>query len=275
MSKRKIAGSKPNSKRSIVTPTPSELDILKHQIASPLTALLCSLEHHLLEQNLWEDLSPECKLIIEKESEVWTSEKNRKKSETLVKRNKDSSSVRSSVTVSPTAHLQIALQAANEISHYVKPREAPHTYESCEEFCLIELLTELTQSFTKPYPVIITFNADLVTEYQLYGDRRRLKLVLTHILNNAAEAYDKKVTPKTIELWVHRYKDGVVIGICDHGQGMDEMTKKKIFQAQFSTKKDSRGIGLWEANKIIESEFNGEIGLISQPNKGTIVLIRI
>ncbi|MDQ7004489.1 MAG: ATP-binding protein [Ghiorsea sp.] len=48
----------------------------------------------------------------------------------------------------------------------------------------------------------------------------------------------------------------------DEGQGIDENTKKHIFEPYFSTKKDGSGLGLAIAQRITE-EHHGQLQLLS------------
>lgn len=68
-----------------------------------------------------------------------------------------------------------------------------------------------------------------------------------------------------------------ILKIWDRGKGMEEKTRKKIFQKGFTTKKDDgkpHGIGLYQVKKFVEDQ-GGSIKVGSTPGKGTMFEIEI
>lgn len=66
-----------------------------------------------------------------------------------------------------------------------------------------------------------------------------------------------------------RSGDGIaMVDIIDNGRGMDERTRKRMFQAFFSTKASGSGLGLPTVRKIIESH-KGTITCESEIGRGT------
>ena len=63
--------------------------------------------------------------------------------------------------------------------------------------------------------------------------------------------------------------------VTDNGCGMDEETRKKIFQIFFSTKGSrGTGLGLMIAKKIVD-EHGGVIDLSSEKGSGTVFRVRL
>ena len=105
----------------------------------------------------------------------------------------------------------------------------------------------------------------------VYGDTERLIQVLTNLLSNAA-----KYSPANgvVEIGVHEEKDRVRVEVVDHGPGIAEEFRDKVFQkfSQGDTS-DSRfqygsGLGLSIAQLIVE-KHHGRIGFDTRLGTGT------
>jgi len=114
----------------------------------------------------------------------------------------------------------------------------------------------------------IRFN--LVTDLKplppIYGNGSELREALTNVLLNAFEAM-----PEGGEIRVSTRQVGskIELVIEDTGRGMDEETAKKIFDPFFTTKGvKGTGLGLSITYGII-TRHDGEIGVESEPGKGT------
>ncbi len=68
--------------------------------------------------------------------------------------------------------------------------------------------------------------------------------------------------------------DGVAVELIDTGCGMDEKTRRRIFEAFFSTRPGGSGLGLPTVRKIIESH-GGRIDVQSAPGRGTQFTIHL
>ena len=68
--------------------------------------------------------------------------------------------------------------------------------------------------------------------------------------------------------------DGVALDLIDSGCGMDENTRRQIFDAFFSTKRGGSGLGLPTARKIIEGH-GGQIYVQSETGRGTQFTIKL
>jgi signal transduction histidine kinase len=68
--------------------------------------------------------------------------------------------------------------------------------------------------------------------------------------------------------------DGVALDLIDTGCGMDENTRRQIFDAFFSTKRGGSGLGLPTARKIIEAH-GGQIRVQSETGRGTQFTIKL
>ena len=107
----------------------------------------------------------------------------------------------------------------------------------------------------------------------LYSDEMLLSHVWDNLLSNAIKySYENS----TIGVYLQIKKE-VVVTIVDHGCGMDEETKKHIFerfyQGETSHNKEGNGLGLTIVTKILQL-CNAEIEVESEVNKGSKFTIK-
>jgi len=96
-------------------------------------------------------------------------------------------------------------------------------------------------------------------------DKRLLRQVLGNLARNALQAMPEGGTRELLTM----VRDGdIVLEVIDTGEGMDEATVAKMFQAFFSTRSGGSGLGLPTVRRIIEAH-NGRISCDSAPGRGT------
>jgi putative PEP-CTERM system histidine kinase len=94
--------------------------------------------------------------------------------------------------------------------------------------------------------------------------------VLTHLLNNAAEASPRD-RPITLDLRLEA--SGLLIEIADHGPGMTpEFVRDDLFRPLHSTKDGGHGIGAFQARELLRAA-GGDLLVLSQPGAGTTMRI--
>lgn len=110
--------------------------------------------------------------------------------------------------------------------------------------------------------VVKYLNRDLPT---VLVDREALQTALLNLVINAQQAM-----PSGGQLVAHtRYSpQGIALDLIDTGPGMDEKTRKQVFQAFYTTKPGGTGLGLPTARKLLEMQ-GGQIHLQSEPGRGT------
>ncbi len=107
---------------------------------------------------------------------------------------------------------------------------------------------------------------------KIVTDRYAVEQVLVTLLINASEASDKKDSwVKVTAEYVNSSKRYLVIKIQDNGIGMDENTRRRIFDPFFSTKSRElgTGLGLYICHNL-SKKLGGRIEVESEPNRGTI-----
>ncbi len=117
-----------------------------------------------------------------------------------------------------------------------------------------------------------SFNLQIPDDFPtIFTDPSVLEQVLLNLLVNASQAADKKKS------WVKlsaasgdNWRDHTIIEISDNGSGMDEDTKRHIFNPFFTTKSpaDGTGLGLYVCHNLIQG-IGGYIEAESEPGKGS------
>ncbi len=107
---------------------------------------------------------------------------------------------------------------------------------------------------------------------EIKGNRQKLEQVIINLLTNALQALTSREKRVVVSTGVERER--VYIEIKDEGIGIPKYALNQIFEPFFSTKLSmgGSGLGLYLSKSIIE-EFNGEITINSEENKGTIVKV--
>jgi two-component system, NtrC family, nitrogen regulation sensor histidine kinase NtrY len=146
---------------------------------------------------------------------------------------------------------------AREFADFGRMPEGPQS-----EVDLQELLEELGRTGV-PEGVRVAVAAN--------GGRRRvmghyepLRRAFANLLRNAAEAMQGR---GGIDVRVTGDATGLVVVIADHGPGIPEELRQRIFEPYFTTKQDGTGLGLALVRQTIEAH-RGTIGVSETPGGG-------
>ena len=140
---------------------------------------------------------------------------------------------------------------------------------SKEKFCLDEQLREIILFFEDQWSEKnLELDIDL-DNVDYIGSKELLAQVWQNILENAI-----KFTPQDgkIQVLLRAEADNIKIIIADNGVGMDEETRKRVFekfyQGDSSRTSTGNGLGLALAKRIVDLH-NGDISISSKENRGT------
>ncbi len=107
----------------------------------------------------------------------------------------------------------------------------------------------------------------------LSGDPDKLKIAFVNIVTNAIEAMDLMAKPE-LRIDLDRSEKWVSIRISDNGHGMDENTKKHLFEAFFTGKNGGMGLGMTTVQNVI-LHHQGTVQVESEVSKGTQFIVRL
>ena len=97
------------------------------------------------------------------------------------------------------------------------------------------------------------------------GDAKRLRQVLTNLVDNAADASGSGTE---VILRALVAADQIAIEIEDHGKGIETANLSKIFDPFFTTRPDGTGLGLAICHKVVRAH-GGDIKVRSVPGAGS------
>src|SRR6059036_1304318 len=137
---------------------------------------------------------------------------------------------------------------AKEFAEFGRLPEGPKS-----EVDLVDLLIDLGRSAV-PAEVQVTVRANS-EPCKLVGRYDPLRRAFSNLLRNAAEAMGGH---GPIEVGVAKDGQGVLVTIADHGPGIPEEQRQRVFEPYFTTKQDGTGLGLALVRQTIEAH-NGTI----------------
>ena len=90
------------------------------------------------------------------------------------------------------------------------------------------------------------------------------KIGFTNLINNSIQAIEEK---GQIDILIQSKNSNIDIDFIDNGIGIPKELKLHIFEPQFTTKSNGKGLGLAMVSQIIQNH-QGKIQLIDSPERG-------
>jgi signal transduction histidine kinase len=163
-----------------------------------------------------------------------------------------------------TAETERLERLASEFSEFGRLPEGPKS-----EVDMADLLRELGRTAVPPdVEVTVRANGRPCTMLGQYDPLRR---AFANLMRNASEAMGGR---GKIDIGVHPDGGGLVVTVADHGPGIPEELRQRVFEPYFTTKPDGTGLGLALVRQTIEAH-GGTIRLSETPGGGatfTVVL---
>ena len=134
---------------------------------------------------------------------------------------------------------------------------------------LLKRVDILMKHEIKNASLILEVNLEVPSDTKLEGDVNSLVQVVNNLITNAIQAYNG-VKGEKIEIRVRKDYSNLIISVSDHGMGMSNEVKDKLFKSMVTTKgKNGTGLGLFMSYSTIKGHFNGEMTFESELNVGT------
>jgi two-component system, NtrC family, nitrogen regulation sensor histidine kinase NtrY len=156
-----------------------------------------------------------------------------------------------------TAETQRLEQLAKEFSEFGRLPEGPKS-----EVDLVDLLMDLGKTAV-PAAVDVRVRAN-GGSCRLLGHYDPLRRAFANLLRNAAEAMGGQ---GAIDVGVTTEGAGLLVTIADHGPGIPDELRQRVFEPYFTTKRDGTGLGLALVRQTIEAH-QGTISVAETPGGG-------
>ena len=146
--------------------------------------------------------------------------------------------------------------------------ESENTSFDLEE--LVKRIDILMKHELKNAIIYLNVHMYIDSKIVIHGDVNSLVQVINNMISNAIQAYNGK-TEEEINLDFNLDdNNNLVISIEDHGSGLPQKVKDKLFKEMTTTKgKNGTGLGLYMSYSTIKAHFNGNITFESEEGKGT------
>ncbi|WP_320171068.1 PAS domain-containing protein [Maridesulfovibrio sp.] len=142
------------------------------------------------------------------------------------------------------------------------------------EMCAADFTAESEYDFRK-IRVVKEISSDLP---EIACFRGEMEQVLFNLLRNSAQAlslYDGVQDDPLITIRLFQNRQHIVLQVEDNGPGVDESTRKRMFEPFFSTRSSDpgNGLGLSIVEYIIVRNHGGEISVESEPGEGVKISV--
>lgn len=165
-----------------------------------------------------------------------------------------------------------------DLRYVTRPREPER--QPTEMNGLLDEVIELAGDRLERSRVVIKRVYD---KAKLLGDYDPLQLrkVFLNLLINAVEASPREgeielrtrlLKPEELPPGFQAERGAIAVSVVDHGTGMSPETKRRIFEAFYSTKQHGTGLGMMITQEIIK-KHDGKIEIESEEGKGTTVSV--
>ncbi len=136
-----------------------------------------------------------------------------------------------------------------------------------ETMDLLDTINETTNLFVEE-KVKINVNTNLNSAV-VEADKTQLRRLFINLVRNAIQA-----SASVIDISLNINDNIYIILVRDNGKGIQEESKEKIFDANFTTKAKGMGLGLKLAKRFLEG-INGKIILLESSEKGATFQLQI
>ncbi len=155
---------------------------------------------------------------------------------------------------------------ASEFSTFAKLPDAP--LENLDILACIRKTAEQYEQQELSIDLMLPEHAVIVN-----GSRDHLMKIFNNLVKNAVEAADSD-KPGLIQIEVFTESHTAIIKVKDHGSGIPEELREKIFNPNFTTKSSGTGLGLSFVKQAVENML-GTISFITQSGRGTTFIIQL
>lgn len=177
--------------------------------------------------------------------------------------------------ISQESREQLALQVRQKISRLDKTIKAmlsltTHDISRDKQVDINIVVQDVLLEFSMNTKVVIHFTP--VPGISVKGAESEVRSIIHTLVTNAVEASNDG---GEIYVTVSKLNEVIEIRVVDQGKGMSESIKVNLFKPHISDKAEGAGMGLFIANRICESHYQGRISFKDNQPKGTVAIIQL
>lgn len=118
----------------------------------------------------------------------------------------------------------------------------------------------------------VTVQMDAEPDLRIMGDSTKFAVIVQNLLSNAIDALEGE---GEVEIRLRAGETGVRLEVQDHGCGIPEEIRPRIYDYLFTTKDigQGTGLGLSMVHSIVTSNFKGEVDFRSEVGVGTTFIV--
>ncbi len=177
-----------------------------------------------------------------------------------------------------TSYLEKAVAASRRMGDFLGTiRKQIRVDDRKERFVTNKELNEAIDILRyKAREMNVTISTEMTAELYAFGNPLKFHQVALNLISNAIDACENRAE-SVVTINLDQQDAFAKLTISDNGCGIPEHLTSKIFDAFFTTKDYSKGMGLGlsTTKDIVEKHFHGTISLASVQNKGTTFTVLI
>lgn len=177
-------------------------------------------------------------------------------------------------------HISPVIDSSNQLREFIKIIQADlvdsENVINVDISTIIENVIKILNPKTRMNNVSIVFAREKT--HPLLIQKIKAYQIMINLISNAIDSFDdlsQSDRKNQIIITVTQSDGFIFIKISDNGCGISEENLNRIFDTNYTTKKNGVGIGLSGTRRIIERDLSGSIHYTSHPNKGTICYVKI
>jgi signal transduction histidine kinase len=141
-----------------------------------------------------------------------------------------------------------------------------------ERFNISELIQNLVNLYKADSNLLINY-ITANNHVEVFSDKAQINRLFTNLIKNAIEASDDL---QAVHILIKQFTQDrdVIVSVADHGSGISEPLRSKIFNPNFTTKSSGTGLGLAICKAIVENA-GGAIWFATSPGEGTTFYVKL
>jgi len=134
------------------------------------------------------------------------------------------------------------------------------------------LVSDVCLMAVQDNPGDVTLDVNAEATRKLRAVTPELRAVIQALVVNAMEA---SPPGSSLHIGVEDLADEVQVSIRDHGPGLPQEVRERLFTPHVTTKAQGSGMGLFLAKRIVTSKYGGDLCLSDVPGGGTLAVVSL